>query len=70
MFLPQRCIATNAVLATENIALLLLREFTSAGICLLSRCVAMNYPGFQTSHQNIKNSVLRKIPIQLNCMPF
>jgi hypothetical protein len=51
--LPDRCVATRAALTTENVAVLLLCVFTSAGICVLSRCLTMNYSGVQTSCHNI-----------------
>jgi hypothetical protein len=53
MCLPHGCVTTSAGLTTENTALLLLRAFASAGICLPSRCLAMNYSGFQASCRNI-----------------
>jgi hypothetical protein len=49
MCLPHRCIATSAALTTENIALLLLPAFASAVMCSPSRCLAINYSGFQAS---------------------
>jgi hypothetical protein len=47
MCLAHRCVATNAVLTTENTALLLLPAFASAGMCLPSHCLAVNYSSFQ-----------------------
>jgi hypothetical protein len=44
-----RCVATSAALTTENTALLLLLAFASTGMCLPSRCLTMNYSGFQAS---------------------
>jgi hypothetical protein len=53
MCLTHGCIATSAALITENTALLLLRAFSFAGMFLLSRCLTMNYSGFQASYNNI-----------------
>jgi hypothetical protein len=48
----QRCVATRAAWTTENTPLLLLRAFASAVMCLPSRCLPMNYSGFQASRHN------------------
>jgi hypothetical protein len=53
MCLTHGCIATSAALPTENTALLLLRAFASLGMYLLSRCLTMNFSGFQASCHNI-----------------
>jgi hypothetical protein len=50
--LPHRYLATLAARTTENTVLLLLRAFASAGMCLASRCLAMNYSAFQASCHN------------------
>jgi hypothetical protein len=50
MCLPGRCIATRATRTKESIALLLLRLFASAGMCLQSRCLEMNYSCSQASY--------------------
>jgi hypothetical protein len=47
MCLPHRCIATSDAPTTENTALLFLRALGSAWMCLLSRCLEMNYSDFQ-----------------------
>jgi hypothetical protein len=55
--LPRRCVATSDARTTENTALLLLRAFASAVICLASWCLAINYSGFQAScHDTLYHS--------------
>jgi hypothetical protein len=49
MCLPHRCVATIAALTKENTALLWLRAFASAGMCLPSCCLAINCSGFHAS---------------------
>jgi hypothetical protein len=49
-----RCVPTSTELTTEKKALLLLREFDSIGMCLPSRCIAVDHSGFQMSCDNIK----------------
>jgi hypothetical protein len=53
MCLPHRCVATSAALTTEITALLLLRTFASAGMCLPIRRLLMYYTGFQASCHNM-----------------
>jgi hypothetical protein len=53
MFSRQRSVSTCMVQTTENTALLMLCAFTSTGMCLLSRCLAVNYSSFQASCHNI-----------------
>jgi hypothetical protein len=48
--LPRHGIASVPALTTENTALLLLRVFASAGMCLPSRCPAMNYSGVMSQY--------------------
>jgi uncharacterized membrane protein YeiH len=47
----------SAVLTTENTALVL-RTLAYAGMCLLSRCLAMNYSSSQASCHNIEIYVI------------
>jgi Na+-transporting NADH:ubiquinone oxidoreductase subunit NqrF len=51
-------VAMSAMLTTEDTPLLLLRALASAGMCLPSHCLAMNYSGSQASCRNIKIYVI------------
>jgi hypothetical protein len=53
MCLPHSCVATRAARTAENTAVLLLRAFPSAGVCLPSLCLAVNYFSFHASCHNI-----------------
>jgi hypothetical protein len=59
IFLRHRCLATSAARTTENTAVLLLRAFVSAGMCLRSRCLAMNYFGFQASVKILRQTLCK-----------
>jgi hypothetical protein len=47
--LSHRWVAKSAALTRENIAVLFLCAYVFAGMCLRSRCPAMNYSGFQAT---------------------
>jgi hypothetical protein len=53
MCLQHRWLATSAKRATENAALLLWCAFASSELCLPSRCIEINYSGFQSSRHII-----------------
>jgi hypothetical protein len=53
MCLPHLWLVTTAAMTTENTAFLLLRAFASAGMCLQSCCLAINYSDFQASCHSI-----------------
>jgi hypothetical protein len=55
MCLRHNCLQTNDTMTTEITALLFLREFAAAGMCLPSRCLANDNAGFQASYHNIQN---------------
>jgi hypothetical protein len=53
MCLQHQCVSTSVAWTIGNTTLLLLRAFTSTGMCLPSRFLRMNYCGFQASCHNI-----------------
>jgi hypothetical protein len=61
--------SNESALTTENTALQFLRAFASAGMCLPSRCLAINYSGFQASCHTIFVTELANIAVSQQQMP-
>jgi hypothetical protein len=59
MWLTHRCVAMSMTLTTETSLLYFFCVFVSAGICLLSRCLAMNYSDFPASCHNFGHFIFR-----------